>query len=128
MRRVWVDGWQLECCGTPFAVGSQVSSMLKPVDREFLGPVLGHAEVALINDAEEHHGDAVDDPPVAGVVRSIQAVFCFYELRDGANFRTPVVGSGVIIERPAAEARDEYDGGRTFLGYIVDWDTDKAAC
>lgn len=117
-----MDSWQLECCGERFAVGSQVSWTLKPVDREFLEPVLGHAQAARLTDAEEHHGDGADDAPAIGVVRSIHAVFCSYELRAGASHRTPVAGSGVVIERAAAEPRDEHDEGRTFLGYIVDWD------
>ena len=128
MRRVWVDSWQLECCGAPFGVGSKVSWTLKPVDREFLEPILGPAEAARVTDAEDHHGDAdADADRTAGVVRSLQAVFCSYELREGASARTPVVGSGVIIDRAAADPFKEHDEGRRFLGYIVGLDTDDAA-
>lgn len=61
---VWMDSWQYECCGDPFAVGDRVRWSLRPADLGFLAPVLGallpgwHADdLPLIR---------VDDPTVVG--------------------------------------------------------------
>lgn len=36
MLLVWVDAWQMQCCGDPFAVGSRVAWTLSEPDREWL--------------------------------------------------------------------------------------------
>jgi hypothetical protein len=36
---VWVDGWQMQCCGTPFAVGSQVAWTLGEADYLIAAPM-----------------------------------------------------------------------------------------
>ncbi len=126
MKRVWVDGWQLECCGVPFSTGSKVSWKLKPVDRNLLETILGGSEAARITHAEEHHGDEVaGGGRVVGVVRRIHAVFCRYELpTPEAIAMTPVRFSGVVRQRRVAEGREPPDDDRRFLGYIVDLDSD----
>lgn len=61
---VWVDSWQYECCGDPFAVGDRVRWTLRPADLEFLAPPLG----ALLPDwhADDLPLIRVDDPTVVG--------------------------------------------------------------
>lgn len=41
MATVWVDDWQYQCCGTPFAVGDQVSWTLTADSDDFLVRALG---------------------------------------------------------------------------------------
>lgn len=61
---VWMDYWQYECCGDPFAVGDRVHWTLQPADLEFLAPPLG----ALLPDwrADDLPLIRVDDPTVVG--------------------------------------------------------------
>ena len=33
---VWVDSWQMQCCGEPFRVGSQVTWTLGAADQDWL--------------------------------------------------------------------------------------------
>src|SRR4051794_13560809 len=78
---VWMDAWQMQCCGEPFNVGSQVSwSLAADPGREFLAIVMGDDVAATVTHREEHHGcDPRDNAPKTdGVVRSIQAVRCRY--------------------------------------------------
>jgi hypothetical protein len=82
---VWVNGWQMQCCGEPFAVGSQVSWTLGDVDRDWLEAVLG-ARAAGVNAAEGHHGGLPDEvPETAAVVSGISAVHCSYAPAPGGN-------------------------------------------
>lgn len=61
---VWMDSWQYECCGDPFAVGDRVHWTVHPADLEFLAPPLG----ALLPDwrADDLPLIRVDDPTVVG--------------------------------------------------------------
>lgn len=79
---VWADGWQMACCGTPFAIGDSVSSSIRTdVDRAFLSLATSAETAARIGYREEHH----DDPDEAdldsaleavGVVRALWAASC----------------------------------------------------
>ncbi|MHA6784578.1 DUF6578 domain-containing protein [Pseudonocardia saturnea] len=61
---VWMDSWQYECCGAPFAVGDRVRWTLQPADLEFLAPPLG----ALLPDwtVDDLPLIRADDPIVVG--------------------------------------------------------------
>jgi hypothetical protein len=98
---VFVERWQLDCCGEPFAVGSQVSWTLRrgsDADRPWLTAVLGEELAATVDGSEEHHGGVREDTPrTTGTVTWIGEVRCRrFEGR-------PVPGSGVVTE--VAEAR-----------------------
>ncbi|WP_454300993.1 DUF6578 domain-containing protein [Salana multivorans] len=73
---VWVDAWQMQCWGDPFAVDSRVAWTLHmEPDRGWLTAVLGDDLARHVTHAEEHHGGLPDDAPVtAGVVARIRAV------------------------------------------------------
>jgi hypothetical protein len=97
--RVWVDGWQMQCCGEPFTVGDRVSWRLRDPDPERPGLVPGSDLARGVDKAEEHHGGLSEDAaPVAGVVTSIHAVHCRYApLPDQASTHLfPVPGSGAM--------------------------------
>jgi hypothetical protein len=119
---VWVDDWQMQCCGEPFAVGSKVSWTLRDTDAEWLATVLGPDATMKVDAAEEHHGGAPDDAPVVeGLVRSIAAVHCRYAPRPGENPRMfhPVPGSGLVTEVSSADGWTRGQNGLEFAGYIV---------
>jgi len=118
--RIWVDGWQMECCGEPFSVGSEVAWTLGDHDPTFLHLVLGSDGPASRVDAvEEHHGGVpADAPATAGVVTAIRAVFARYAPDAGAV--APVPDSGWIVDVTTASGRSPTDTDhRRFAGYLV---------
>jgi hypothetical protein len=122
-RHVWVDGWQMQCCGDPFASGSAIDwTTGQTVDREFLASFLGHAAAARFTDAEEHHTEVtVELDRLIGVVRAIEAVFCRYvpSERDGGSVLAPAAHSGKAIPRSSADGWEKEKDGLTFVGYAV---------
>jgi hypothetical protein len=123
-RIVWVDAWQIQCCGEPFAVGSTVTwELSRTVDRDFLGSVFGEAGAARITDCEEHHGDALDADPLVGVVRSIERVSCSYAPEDDdSNVLSPVGGSAVLSAVQHADGWEPETDDVRFVGYVVTLD------
>jgi hypothetical protein len=120
--KVWVDGWQMQCCGEPFAVGSQISWTLGDVDREWLGGVLG-ARAAEIDAAEEHHGDVPEGAPeTVAIVSGISAVHCRYAPAPGSdsNALYPVPASAVLTELTSADGWTPDRADLHFAGYLVD--------
>lgn len=121
VRTVWVDDWQMQCCGEPFEVGASIEWTVLPVtDATGYAAFLEPHVVARITDREDHHTDSRELVTMRGVVRSIDAVFCRYRVRGKAA--VPVERSGVLEQRRVAsgwEADDEVGAGRTFVGYLV---------
>ena len=109
---VWIAGWQMECCGTPFRTGSEVSWRLRSAtDVGWLDSVLRDGVAATVDAVEDHHGDS-NTPPTEGTVVSIATVHCRFAPE-------PVAGSGVVT--PVAEAR-RWNGDiddRQFAGFLV---------
>jgi hypothetical protein len=129
-RRVWMDGWQMECCGDPFAIGSIVRwTVFTPPDFEWLSAVLGDEGAHRIDGAEEHHGGEQGEMcSIEGAVRSIEAVFCRYGPRgesDGAWY--PVDRSGVLVPLSSASRTEHGVEGLEFVGYVVTLDVVAAA-
>ncbi|MCP3855665.1 MAG: hypothetical protein GY698_13150 [Actinomycetia bacterium] len=122
--RVWVDGWQMQCCGDAFANGERVEWMGSDrVDAEFFGQLLPPHEVAAITHAEERHGDGEDSLlHIVGTVTSTQAVFCRYEpSASSPKMLVPAPQSGTMAMRTSTTGWEaELDDGSTFLGYVVD--------
>jgi hypothetical protein len=119
---VWVDGWQMQCCGEPFAVGSDISWTLGDADVDWLEAVLG-SKAAEVDSAAEHHGALPKDTPkTAATVSSISAVHCRYALDPGGDskIRYPVRNSAVLTELPAADGWTPDRGDLQFTGYLVE--------
>jgi hypothetical protein len=54
--RVWVDAWQMQCCGPPFADGDTVEWTLSPDnDLEWLDSVVGRDVAQTVDFSEDHH-------------------------------------------------------------------------
>lgn len=119
---VWVDGWQMQCCGEPFAVGSQVSWRLGDADRDWLGAVLG-AMAAGVDAAEEHHGGLSEEvQETAARVSGISAVHCRYAPAPGVDSKVlyPVRDSAVVTELTRADGWTPDRGDLRFAGDLVD--------
>ncbi|MBO3090069.1 DUF6578 domain-containing protein [Cellulomonas dongxiuzhuiae] len=121
---VWVDGWQLQCCGRPFGVGEEVTWRCADPDLRWLESVLPRDVAHRISYAEEHHDEAlVDRAVLRGTVVAIHAAFARYTQLD-ADDRTlhAVSGSGLLR---AVRRADGNEGGETdarFNGYVVEVD------
>ena len=117
---VWVDAWQMQCCGEPFGVGSRVSWTLIDADAEWAERVVG-AGVA-VDAAEEHHGGAPDGTPeTAGTVTAVSAVHCRYApAPDGDQCMLyPVSSSAVLTPVMSADGWALDRDGQQFAGYLV---------
>ena len=127
---VWVDGWQVQCCGEPFSVGSQVSwTLSRCTDPAFATAVLGDDLASSLTHQEEHHGGLPDDAPTTtGVVRSIRAVSCAYA--PDADDRTclrPVPGTSRVTDEVDADGWEPETDTLRFVAYIVGLDVASAA-
>lgn len=118
---VWVDSWQMQCCGKPFRLGSQVAWTLRDADPDWL-EVLGTNALRAVDAAEEHHGRIPEDTaPTKGTVTRIAAVHCRQAPRPGSDSRStyPVPGSGVLTNTEAADGWVADRGDQRFVGYLV---------
>lgn len=95
--RVWMASWQMECCGTPFVKGAEVSWQLRhPISTElaWLDSALHDGVAATIDAVEDHHGDS-SAPLTVGAVASIATLHCRFAPE-------PVAGSGLVTSVVAA--------------------------
>jgi hypothetical protein len=120
---VWVDGWQFQCCGDPFGVGTRVSWQLRPADRGWLADVLGDKAAGDVEWAEERHGSGGPGwRRVEATVRAVTAVRCRYGPVPGEQALHPVRGSGMLSAVQEADKWPREQGGLSFVGYLVDLD------
>lgn len=116
--RIWVDDWQMQCCGEPFAIGSSVRWSTRAPDSDHLATFLGDGEAAHVDAAEEHHSDDGDElEHVSGTVTAIAALFGRYAPLPGKPnvlFRSP--GSGVLHAREQATSWEHELESRQFVG------------
>jgi hypothetical protein len=131
--KVWMDDWQMQCCGEPFAVGDEVSWTLRDPDTEWLALVLGSEPAGGVDKAEEHHGGIGEGAtPTVGIVTAIHAVRCRYApLPDEAETQfAPVAGSGTLDAIRSVDGWTPDQGDLKFAGYLVqlevEWDVPPA--
>jgi len=120
---VWVDDWQMQCCGEPFRIGSEVAWTVSEADGAWLAGMLGPDAQGTVDAAEDHHGLLpAETPPTRGTVARIRAVHCRFAPRHGADSRTlfPVPGSGVVSDIDLADGWTPDQGDARFVGYLVE--------
>jgi hypothetical protein len=125
--KIWTEAWEWQCCGEPFAVGTDVEWELTPVEadgRTFLAKPLGTEIADQLTHYEGHHPSAVDNaqPLTRGRVESIQAVYWQLAPRPSGNpvVVYPVPGTALLKARETANGRETEDDKLDFVGYIVD--------
>jgi hypothetical protein len=126
---VWVDAWQLQCCGEPFSVGGEVTWTLSDEpNRQWLADVVGAPIAGSVTHAEQHHGPwPLGQVAVVftGRVGSIQSVFCrFAPGRTNDGILVPVPGSGVLHDVSRADGWEKEADDLPFKGYLVTLDVD----
>jgi hypothetical protein len=115
---VWVDRWQLDCCGEPFLVGSRVSwALWYGRDFEWLADVLGPEVTINVDASEEHHGSGERAARTTGTVSRIIQVHCRY----GPH---PLPRTGLLMTVAQAEKWVGAQGDRQFAGFLVWLDQD----
>jgi len=123
---VWVEHWELQCCGDPFAVGDEVEWGLVPASPDdVLTDGLGAETAALVTHYETHHQSPDDEPqpvPTRGRVKSITAAYWRVGPRPGGSERAlyPVPGTAVLEDRERADGWEPKLETLVFEGYIVE--------
>ncbi len=120
---VWIDGWQQECCGDPWSIGSTVSWTLAEADDDYLAPLFPPESEVVVDRAEEHHGGLTEDAPsTSGIVVAIRGVQLRYEPSPG-DPRTlyPVPGSAHLT--PLTRSDGDELRWHGFAGYLVEIET-----
>jgi hypothetical protein len=114
----------MQCCGTPFAIGDQVTWMLSSTpDLDWLSGIFGPEQARQITHAEDHHGQQ-DVVATRGHVVDIAAAFCGYTEHpwgQGTELRH-VSSSGELHPLTEADGWDGAPEGRLFLGYVVEFE------
>ena len=123
-RVIWLPGWEMQCCGKPFSVGSTVTWSVGPGYADWLeANVLGSEARRLTDFYDAHPSDPSTVHDVAGTVARIDAVMCRYAASPGADPRhlAPVLGSATIESRSEADGRqpEDHDVRVFFAGYVV---------
>ena len=120
MALVFVEFWQHQCCGEPFAVGEVVLWPLAPTSGDGMVRVIGSELGSQVAWAVERHADVFTT--VSGTVRALTSVFNqtehVEEHPEGPHTRVKA-GSGVmqpVARTQSAEYLDDYE----WSGYLVD--------
>ena len=120
--RVWVEDWQMQCCGEPFSVGDDVAWTVGAIAAAGISPAFdGRAE--LVADwVEDHHDVATQQRRLHGRVSSTRAVFCRWVPDTGSVPRllVPEAGSGFAAAVDEADGWEVAPDGCGFMGYLVD--------
>ncbi|MFJ2894318.1 DUF6578 domain-containing protein [Streptomyces sp. NPDC087218] len=118
---IWVDDWQMQCCGERFVPGDVVSWTLLEADPEEYADVVGSERAAGIDFREEHHGQGEERAPTSVEVVSIDEVHCRYGVPPGAADKVnhPVPGTTVLVPVGAADGWAETGPELRFAGYLV---------
>jgi hypothetical protein len=121
---VYVENWQMDCCGEPFSAGSHVSWTLIQGHSTWIQTILG-SDVGITVDAkEDHHGKASCRNPSdaehrEGHLRGLLPVRTI--CRESGSVRT---SSRVRRTQPGGTGahrfgHHHYGGQGKFLGYIA---------
>ncbi|MFF9394768.1 DUF6578 domain-containing protein [Streptomyces griseoluteus] len=118
---IWVDDWQMQCCGGNFAVGDVVSWTLLEADPEDYADIIGEKRAEGIGFREEHHGRAGECAATSVEVLSIDEVHCRYEIPAGATDRMnlPVRDTAVLVSVGRADGWARSRPDVAFRGYLV---------
>lgn len=124
---VWVDAWEMQCCGTPFEIGELVEWTVEDASgrRDWLTDLLGDELAAQVGYIERHHAEDPQRPRMRLVGRVARVRSAFRRYVDGPpGSQTLVAVPGSLTWQDPGRAdgwEDEVDG-RLFCGYVVEVD------
>ncbi|MFC7966699.1 DUF6578 domain-containing protein [Streptomyces cinereoruber] len=118
---IWVDGWQIQCCGQDFAPGDVVSWTLLEADPADYDDIVGSERAEGIDFREEHHGQGEGRAPALVEVVSVAEVHCRYGVFPDStdNVNRPVPGTAVLVPVEKADGWAKAVPGVDFSGYLV---------
>jgi hypothetical protein len=130
---VFVDGWQMHCCGTPFSLGSTVTwDVEKAVNNAWLADLLGETSRRQVTYHQSDHGMTGASFRMVARVLAIEALTYHLEVDPDPKIDVPgrvlkaVSGSGRLTVLQAADGRESEPvepNKSSFAGYIVEIDT-----
>ncbi|MGN5630503.1 DUF6578 domain-containing protein [Streptomyces sp. AC154] len=118
---IWVDDWQMQCCGDTFRPGDAVSWQLLEVDPEDYAAIVGTDRAAEIDFREEHHDSGEGQPLTPLRVVAATEVHCRYDSPSGdtAKVLYPVPGSTELVPVVEADGWAKTRPHVRFAGYLV---------
>ncbi|RRQ87288.1 DUF6578 domain-containing protein [Streptomyces griseofuscus] len=118
---IWVDDWQIQCCGENFKSGDTVSWHLLEVDPEDYADLVGSDRAAAIDFYEEHHGREDQRALTRLQVLTITEVHCRYEVPSDStsNVRHVVPGTSELVPVREADGWAVARPNVEFAGYLV---------
>ncbi|MGW5392811.1 DUF6578 domain-containing protein [Streptomyces koyangensis] len=118
---IWIDGWQMECCGESFGAGEVVAWQLVGAGAEDHADVVGGRRAAEIDFREERHGGAGEEAVARVKVVEVEEVHCRYAFPPGdtSDGRRPVPGTTEFVPVSRADRWVEERPGLEFVGYLV---------
>lgn len=120
---VWIDSWQMQCCGESFALGDEVTwEVSASPDRAWLETVVGAETAEAITHTEDHHGLLEgEELELTGRVLSIGSASCDYTpSQTERRALVPVPGTALLRPIEVADGRDGDLKDRRFTGYVVE--------
>ncbi|MEU3008687.1 MULTISPECIES: DUF6578 domain-containing protein [unclassified Streptomyces] len=117
---IWVDEWQMQCCGESFASGGLVSWSLIEADPEDYIDIVGEERATEIDFCEEHHGQEEQGPTLLEVL-SIAEVHCRYAVPTGSvdKVHCTFPGTAVLLPVDWATGWVKARPDMRFAGYLV---------
>ena len=115
---IWVDGWQLQCCGHSITVGSAISCDCAAVDRSWLSAIIGADQATRVDYMEEHH-DGYIIFRVRGVVRGVDAVCCSYDVDPLTKIASPISDSSSRQSFETVSGHERGAPSKDLVGYLV---------
>lgn len=118
---IWVDDWQIQCCGETFRPGDAVSWQLLEIDPEDYADVVGSERAPEIDFREEHHGQEEEHPSTRLQVLTVSEVHCRYAVPSDStsNVHHPVPGTTELVPVREADGWAKARPHVRFAGYLV---------
>ncbi|TLG75429.1 DUF6578 domain-containing protein [Culicoidibacter larvae] len=111
---VWVDGWQMQCCGTAFNIGSIIEWKVSQVSYD-LSPI---EDLGVIDYYYDDHAYNNTVSVLSGEVVEICKVYHAYKLDEVNNVYRPVSGKLEKFNQEADGWEVDYDSWK-FVAYLV---------
>lgn len=121
MKKIVVyEGWEMECCGTPFKIGDSISWPVFDADDP---TALDHMGVDHVDYYEEHHSGEPDNDMsplyrLTGTVASIRLLYCRYE-RESKRSKFMIPVEGKLVDSDNAEQWNKDIDNYSFRSFIV---------